>query len=691
MKKIITSIFVSVLLLSGFTSHAQLDRSKIPGPGPAPVIRLGKYESFTLKNGLKVFVVRNTKLPRVAFSLTLDYDPILEKEYAGYVNIAGEMMRTGTKTRSKDQLDEEIDFIGASLSTSATGIYAASLKKHQDKLLTLVADVLLNPEFKQAELDKLKTQTKSGIASQKDDPNAVAALVSNVVLYGKNHPYGEPTTEETVEKITLDKVKSFYNTYYKPNISYLAIVGDITLAEAKQVTEKYFGKWQSGKVPVATHSLAGNPAKTNVTFVDRSTSVQSVVTITHTIPLKPGSPDAIAARVTNDILGGQGGRLFNNLREKRGFTYGAYSSIQPDKVIGEFSASASVRNAVTDSAVTEFLNELQAIKKDKVTQEELSKTKNSVTGSFVRSLESPQTIASFAINTARYQLPADYYANYLKKVAAVKPEDVQAIAQKYIHPDHAHIVVVGNKAEVAEKLKPFGEIGYYDTQGNQVQATTQKTISAGLTAEEVISKYIKAIGGKEKLAALKDVQNVLTATVQGMPISINQQLKAPDKFLQTITVQGSEFQKMIVNGAKASMVQQGQPIPLEGKLLEILKVQVAVNPELKYAQIGVKTKLIGIEAINGQDAYKVELTLPQDAKLTDYYAVESGLKVRQTYIIESPQGNMLQTMDFADYKEVGGVKFPYTIVQTVGPQIIDMKAQSVEVNKGIADEVFVIK
>jgi predicted Zn-dependent peptidase len=454
MKKTALYILLPGLLALSTGSFAQLDRSKIPTGGPAPAIQIGKYETFALPNGLKVFVVTNRKLPRVAFNLVLDNDPVQEKEFAGYVDIAGQMLRTGTKTRTKEQLDEAIDFIGASLSTSESGIYGASLKKHQDKLLELMSDVVLNPSFPESELNRIKRETISGLASQKDDPNAVAGIVGNVVLYGPQPPLRRTHHRGIRGKVTLDKVKSFYNTYYKPNVAYLAVVGDITTAEARTAVEKYFGKWQKGTVPKHTYTADPAPAKTKIALVDRPSSVQSVLSIAHTVPLKPGSPDAIKARITNDILGGAGGRLYNNLREKRGLTYGAYSSISPDKLIGEFSANASVRNAVTDSALVEFMNELERIRDAKVSPEELKQSKAGVTGSFVRSLESPQTVASFAINTARYKLPADYYQNYLKNVAAVTRTTCRTLPRKYIQPEQAHIVVVGNASEVADKLKP---------------------------------------------------------------------------------------------------------------------------------------------------------------------------------------------------------------------------------------------
>jgi predicted Zn-dependent peptidase len=683
---------LSLLLLLTATGFSQtLDRSKIPGPGPAPTFSIGKYESFELLNKLKVFVVTNKKIPRVAFNLVLDYTPVLEKELAGYVTIAGAMLRTGTKTRSKDQLDEEIDFIGASLNTSSTGIYAVSLKKHQEKLLELMTDVLLHPSFPQAELDRIKKETISGLAASKDEPEALASLVSNVVVYGKNHPYGEPTTEETVATVTLDKVKEFYNTYYRPNIAYLAIVGDISLAEAKKLTQQYFSTWKEGTIPKTILPDVPTVAKTKVALVDRSSAVQSVISIAHPVNLKPGPPDAIAARVTNDILGGEGGRLYLNLREKRGLTYGAYSQLNSDKFVGEFSAGASVRNAVTDSAVSEFFNELNRIRNEKVTAEELKKSKAGVTGSFVRSLENPQTVAGFAINTAQYKLPADYYTNYLKNVAAVTAEDVQATAKKYIHPENAHIVVVGNSSEIADKLKKFGEIENYDVKGNKIEASAKKEVPAGVTADQVIANYIKAIGGKENLMKIKDLSMNMTANIQGTDLSVTQQRKAPNKSRMVMQAMGMEVMNLTSDGNKAAMAQMGNRQEITGKDLDAAKTMNTLFAELYYDQLGVKRNLTGIESLSGKDAYKVELTLPGGTKIMEFYDVASKLKVKQTSSQETPDGPVTQSSEFTDYKEVNGVKFPHTITLMIGPQEIKMMVQSIEVNKNLPDSLFEVK
>ncbi|MGZ6539857.1 MAG: M16 family metallopeptidase, partial [Bacteroidia bacterium] len=458
MKKVIFSITAVLLFSTAFAQKGDknLDRSIRPKPTEAPIIKLGDIKSFELPNGLKVFVVENHKQPTVAYSIALDIHPGLENDAVGTADITSSLLTSGTKTRSKDQIDNDIDFIGATLVANPKGLYAASLKKQQTKLLELMSDVLLNPDFKQEELEKLKTQNLSGLAQQKDDPDAISRNVKAVLNYGTKHPYGELTTEESISKITLDKCNNYYQTYFRPNVAYMAIVGDITLEEVKPLIEKYFGAWQKAEVPNSTFEMPVAPAKTRVAVVNKAGAVQSVINVTYPVDLKLNSDDAIKAKVMNTILGaGFSSRLFINLREKHGYTYGSYSSLTNDELVAEFSAYAKVRNAVTDSSVTQILYELNRIRTEKVSQDELDGIKNYLTGNFAISLEDPETIARFAINIERYKLPKDYYTNYLKNLAAVSVDDVYAMAQKYIRPENATILVVGDKDAISQKLAVF--------------------------------------------------------------------------------------------------------------------------------------------------------------------------------------------------------------------------------------------
>jgi len=686
------SILHIVLILFISTGYAQVDRSVKPSPGPAPEIKIGDYESFELKNGLKVIVVENHKLPRVSFSLIIDRDPIMEKDKVGYISMAGQMLRRGTQTRTKDQIDEEVDFIGASLAAGSNSIYASSLTKHKEKLLELMTDILYNPIFPEEELEKVKKQTLSAIASQKDDPDAIAGNVSNVVLYSKNHPYGEIQLESHVENISRQDLLDYYKTYFKSNISYLAIVGDIKIKEAKKLVKKYFRKWESGEVPEHSYEIPQVPEQNTVALVNRSASVQTVLNLSLPIVLGKGDPDVIKSSVMNQILGGSSAsRLFKNIREDKGYTYGAYSSLSSDELVGSFSAGASVRNEVTDSAITEFIYEFKRIRENKVSDEELLLAKNVLIGSFGRALESPQTVASFAISIERYNLPQDYYNTYVKKVESVSSSDVQEMALKYVKPENLYIIAVGKGAEIEDQLKKFGEVTYYDPYGNEVDPAKAK-LPPGMTAETVIENYINAIGGKEKLMNVNDIRYNMTADVMGNILEMDISKKDPNKMKVEVKMGPNVVSQQVFDGQNAKLVQMGNEMPADDKMIERLAIEGYIFPELAYREIGVKTELTGLEKIEGADAYIVNIVYPSGETSIHYYSVQTWYKIRQTQNTQTPQGEMTMSTDFSDFKEIDGIIFPHQFKIPMGSNMnMNAEVNSIEINTGIDNEVFIIK
>lgn len=693
MKKNLLILFVA--LLFSFNISAQLDRTQPPKPGPAPTVNIGDYQMFTLSNGLKVIVVTNHKTPVISWQLTLDIDPVLEGDAKGFVDLAGQLMRAGTKNRSKQQIDEEIDFIGASLSTFSTGIFGSSLTRHKEKLLTLMSDVLLNPVFPQDELEKVVAQTISGLSANESDANFMVDNLISSVMYGPSHPYGEVVTKESLANITRDDVQNYYNTFFKPNTAYLVIVGDITVKEAKKLTGKYFKKWKKGDVPKASYEIPGPPAGNKVAFANRDGAVQSVLAVSYPVDLKPGAPDAIKASVMNSILGGGvfSGRLMQNLREDKAYTYGARSSLSSDRLIGSFSARTEVGNNVTDSALVEILYEMDRLVKEPVDQQSLDLVKNFMNGSFARSLESPRTIANFALNIERYKLPKDYYKTYLEKLAAVTVSDVSAMAAKYIKPENAWIIVGGNKDEVSPKLARFsktGEVLFFDPYGRKIEASGA-VIPSGMTAEKVIENYLKAIGGTDKLKGISDQVLKMSTSMQGMTIELVSSWKAPGKILVTTGMGGNIMQKQVFDGERGQVEAMGQKMELSGKQLEDMKMQAKLFPELEYKNMGFELKLAEIEDIEGKPAYKVQITSPQGTTKTEFFDVASGLKVRTVASQDTQMGPMTVTANMSDYREVDGIKFPFAIKQQAGPQALDLKVDSIEMNKGVSDDLFVIE
>ena len=670
-------------------------RHQAPAASEARKIALGKTESFVLDNGLTVIVAENHKLPRVAVRMSLKNEAIFEGDEAGYTSIAGDLLSRGTTNRTKAQLDEEIDFIGGNFNTFSGGFFASSLKKHSDKLMNIVSDVIYNPSFPKEEFEKIKKQTLSGLAASASDPNSMMSNVASVLNYGKDHAYGEIQTEETTENIKLETCKNYVEKYFTPSNAYLTIVGDVTPTEAKQMANQYFGDWKDTPVAMHKNNSVERPDGTQVSFVNKAGAVQSVVRVTYPVDLKPGAPDAVKASVMNTILGGGfSSRLMQNLREDKAFTYGARSSLRTDPVVGNFSASASVRNEVTDSTVHEFINELERINAAPVTSDELSGIKSFMAGGFARSLESPETIARFALNKIRYNLPDDYYDTYLQKLEAVTVSDVQAMAQKYITPQNANIVVVGNKNEVADKLVKFdtdGTIDFYDNEGNIVE---YQNVSADITAESVIDGYIKAIGGKDKLMTVKDITMNFGADMLGQPIDMLLIQKEPGKLVTKITTQGLTVQEVVFDGEKGKQGQMGQTVDMTPEDVKRTRKQAVIFPELQYDKMGGTAKLVGTENIDGADTYQIDFTDNDGNVTSSFFDVQSLLKVRELSSVDGPDGQKATiTQDFKDYQNVDGILIPYERTTSGAglPAPLKMTLKDVKLNSGVEDSMFSVE
>ena len=331
---ILAFLFVTVSLT------AQIDRSQQPKPGPAPKISLEKPTEYELKNGLKILIVENHKLPRVSYNLTIDRDPIIEGDKAGVTSLLGSMLGNGTTNISKDDFNEEVDFLGARLSFGFSGGFASSLTKYSDRILQLLADAAMNPLLTEEEFGKEKDKLLEGLKSEAKSVDAVAGRVGRALSYGAEHPYGEFVTEETVNGVSFDDVQSYYKKYFGPNDTYLVVIGDVNTKEVYKRIKKYFGKWKktaeiNSNVPEAN----ANVDALEINFIDMPNAVQSNISITSNVKLKMSDPDYHAVLIANKIFGGGFNSYLNmNLREANGWTYGARSSVGTDKYISRFSA-----------------------------------------------------------------------------------------------------------------------------------------------------------------------------------------------------------------------------------------------------------------------------------------------------------------------------------------------------------------
>lgn len=680
------------ILFIGFfsilTAQAQIDRTVMPEPGPAPKINLGEPESFKLNNGLKVLVVENHKLPRVSIQLALDNPPILEGEKAGVSSLTGSLLGQGSKNINKDEFNEEIDFLGARLNFGSQGAYAQSLSKYFSRIIELMADAAINPNFTKEEFDKEKNILITALKSQEKDIAAISRRVQRALAYGKDHPYGEFTTEETVNNITLADVEQFYRDYFVPANAYLIVIGDINLDQVKKLTEEYFTAWTKAVPPSFSYSEPKNVPNTQINFIDMPNAVQSEIAVQNIVNLKMKDEDYLSALVANQILGGGGdGRLYQNLREDKGYTYGSYSSIGNDKYApSRFSATAEVRNVVTDSSVVEILKEIDRINTEPVSKKELANIKAKYAGNFIMALEDPRTIARYALNIETEDLPKDFYKTFLERLDEVTIADVQNAAQKYFNSSNARVVVTGKGSDVLENLQNVDYKGkklpvlYFSKTAERTEPPNyEAAIPEGITVQAVIEKYIEAIGGKAKLESVDSYAMTAAAEMQGMKLDLEVKKTASDQFFQDIQMGGNSLSKQVLDGDKGYVMAQGQRKDLSEEEIKNLKEESAPFPELNYLAAG-GIELEGIERVGDKSAYKVKIT---DGK-TAFYDAETGLKLQEVNVAEIQGQQMQSTFNFEDYKEVSGILFPFKLIQTVGPQSFEFIFSEIKVNDGVS-------
>lgn len=680
-------IIVSILSLFVAVSHAQIDRSKQPKPGPAPEINLKEPARFEMKNGLKVMVVENHKLPRVSIQLMIDNPPILQGDKAGVSDLTSSLLGKGSKNITKEDFYEEVDFLGATISIGDQSASASCLSKYFPRILELMADAALNPNFTQEEFDKEKERILTGIKSEEKDVSAVASRVQLALAYGKSHPYGEITSAETVNNATLADVELHYQSYFVPANAYLVIIGDVEFDTVKELVTTQFTPWTKAVPPSYSYAKPKDVQYNQINFVDMPNAVQSEVAVQNITELQMKDTDYLPALLANRILGGGSqARLYKNLREDKGYTYGSYSGIRANKYSPmRFNAYAQVRNVVTDSSVTQILSEIDKMVTEPVTEEELANAKAKYAGSFVMALEKPETVANYALNIETENLPKDFYKTYLERIDAVTVADVQQAAQKYFSTTSARVVVTGKGSEVLENLEKVTfkdkkvPVLFYDKQAGKTEKPDYSApLPEGVTVQSILENYMTAIGGKEKLEGVSSYALKAEAEMQGMVLELEMKKTTKHQFMQDIKVMGNSVQKQVLDGDKGYTTAQGQRKDLTPEEIERIKEESAAFPELNYLAAG-NIVLEGIELVGDKKAYKLKVT----EKKSCFYDMETGLKL-QVVNIEDVQGQqMINTLAFDDYQEISGIKFPFKMTQTMGPQNFEFLVKEIKVNEGV--------
>ena len=689
--KIQIYLIASLLFMSSL--NAQVDRSKIPTGGPAPKINLGKPVTKDLKNGMKLILVRNNKLPRVFFNLFLDNPPQSEGDKVGLSGITSSILGKGTKNYSKEEFIDEIDFMGANLNLGVSSSSGSSLSKFFPKLLYMMADGLLNPTFDEEEFNKSKERSIEGIKADENSVTAASRRVENILLYGKEDPRSEYLTKESLNNIVFGDVEPYFKRNFIPNNAYFIIIGDFDIYGTINQIEYLFKKWKKGKVQ-NTNYIPSEINETAIHFVDMPNAIQSEVTFQNSISMRMNSDDYIPLLVTNKILGGgPEARLEQQIRENKGYTYVARSSTGTNKYgKARFGAFTSTREEVTDSAVIEILNEIQKIRTVTVSEKELNDVKAKYFGDFVLATESPSTIASYTINTETQDLDEDFYKNYLSNINSVTSSEIMNTANKYFKLYNGQIVVTGKGAALADKLENITFEGkklavyYYDKYGNSIEKPVfNKEISSEVTAETVINKYIEKIGGSEKLSSVSTISVEASVTIPGAPFKPKAIIKekSPNLTSMEMSVEGmGTLMKQKFDGNNGYMEQMGQKIPMQSDQLESERNQKGLFDELYMDKATME--IVSLGPVDGKDAYKIKTK----ENSFNYYDAESGLLI-MTEESTNQGGNIIKSITkFSDYREVDGILYAFKREITAGPQKIEFEITSVIFNEEISVNFF---
>jgi zinc protease len=461
-----TLAFVFATLLLPTITPAAIDRSKKPEPGPAPEAAFPDYNTKVLPNGLKVFVIQDDRKPSVTFRLLIKGGSSVDGEKAGLSGFVATLLNRGTKTRDALAIAQQSDYIGSRLEAStgadALSVGASALTKYTDKILELLVDVTLNPVFPEEQFAKEQKKALSGLAAEKQQPEILGGKLAARVVYGAEHPYGRYRTEESVKSITRDDLVKYHETWFAPNNATLAIVGDVDPAIVIPQVERAFVAWEKKTLPASDAKAPAETKGLSIHLVDRPGSVQSNIIVAELGPAR-NNPDTPELNVLNATLGGGfSGRLFQNLREKHGWTYGAYSAFDMQKLVGGFTASAETRNEVTAPATQEILKEIKRLQDEAVPESELELQRQYNVGNYLLSLENAGRTAQRVQDIDLYGLPEDFYKKYAKRMASTTSAKVQELAKKYLSIENIAIVVVGEAKQVQPELEKIGPVTVYD-------------------------------------------------------------------------------------------------------------------------------------------------------------------------------------------------------------------------------------
>ena len=737
MKSWTLGVGVLGIVLAAGAAVAQVDRTpdgrfimwpteRPPRPLAARDVNFPPYEIRTLRNGMQVVAVLHHEQPAVSMRLLIRTGAVQDPpNKVGVATLTASLLDRGTQSKTAEEIADEIDFIGGALATGSgsdlTFANAVVMKDSFDVGINLLADVVRSPAFAEEEIDRLKEQTISSLQVSASDPDYIAGVLLERLVYGF-HPYGLPNsgTPETLAAITRADLQEYHRRYFVPNNMVLAIVGDVTGEEAFAAADRAFGGWPRGEVPPVALTAPPEPTR-RIVVIDKPDAVQTEIRVGQlAIPRKHN--DYMAFDLASKILGGEGAnRLHQVLRSERGLTYGAQADSEARKQSGHLVAETATRTETTGEALRLMVDEIAKLQRERVGERELSDAQAYLAGSFPLTIETPNDIATQVLNVIFYELPVTEIGSFRERVQAVTPDDVQRVARQYIRPDRLSIVLVGNAKGFVPQLQ---RVGFTDVEvipieqldlmsatlkrettrvENAVPAAFLNPARLAYTASQVnpgtspplLKRVLDAKGGVDVLRKVRTViadADTTFSMEQGPVMSKTRTyVTYPDKFRIDATVAGAQVIQ-VFNGGNAwardpAGVHDAPPAMREDFAASVRRDMI---PLLLAAADGTVTvRALPDEGVEGQVLKVLELSGPalQPVRL---YVENSGLVARQRFSAPGPDGKPVDAEEvFSDYRSVSGVQVPYrAVVRRAGRVILSRTLTQVALNTPIDDTLF---
>jgi zinc protease len=653
--------------------------------GQEPVFTGVNFTDFKLENGLRVIVLNDTTREDFSANLLVDYPLVLEGEHKGVSTLVTQLLGTATQLHSKAEIDSLLLSANCFLSVRGKEILMNAPLEKREEVLSLLAEFVQYPTFSAQELAQQKAALKRRIEAADHSVIDQSTQLADQLFFGADHPYGEKMSLENLANVSPEICQGFYKKYYRPVVSYLVVVGNVQAREIRFLVEKYFGSWQvSGAMFAAFYNPAPLPLSTRLSLVNIPAAPVLSLDIGYAIPLRPGTEDELTVALLEELLE-------DELSHAPWNEYPNIVSIVTDPHVGALRVQPGVlQPEMAEVAIRDVLDALSKLRNQLVDQGALARAKEKLLSQYTtyqNLLVHKEGRAGKALSIVRFKLPRNYYDNDLQRINEMTSADILEVAREYLLPGRAHIVIAGDQA-IAPSLTRFagdGKVHYYTREGKEIEAMDVQLVTENITAEGVVEKFLAAIGGRSRLAAVKDLTWEATTKIQEGTLTMTKIKKNDEMFFGQLRIDDLNVLKIISDGRSARVFQGNKEKETTEEELDKFRTYAVIFPQLKYLDQGYQLKVVGSAVLNQRNVHILEVTTPTGKSSSQYYDANNGLLVRWV----SEEDGKTDIWDYSDYRAVEGIKFPYQSILTgLAEESWLYRVKNIKLNQGIPDDLF---